>query len=200
MQSKKKKKGLCCIPVLSQPGISDFLLLPLAPPKLTSMASLPRPLIVKTVKIITENSKTFEAALAVHEPSQLIMTNWLQTNWLRTNGFVTVISSQSEGLAKMALGIVKCFCDRPSQPISIVWFAVSLFVVSLLQSVVVDPAVHAAITNRFCKMLQGARASLCCIFLFFVLIFTNHHVLKQVFRNFHTICLWHQFPNYFWYC
>ena len=49
--------------------------------------------------------------------------------------FVTVISSQSEGLGKkMALGIVKYFYGCPSEPISVIWFAVSL-----AQSVVVDP-------------------------------------------------------------
>ena len=34
--------------------------------------------------------------------------------------FVAVISSQSEGLGKMALGIVKYIYDRPSQPIGVV--------------------------------------------------------------------------------
>ena len=48
--------------------------------------------------------------------------------------FVTVTSSQSEGLGKMALSIVKYFYDRPSQPIVVIWFAVSLS-----RSVVVDP-------------------------------------------------------------
>ena len=48
--------------------------------------------------------------------------------------FVTVISSQSEGLGKMALGIVKYADDRSSQPIGIIWFTVSL-----LRSVFVDP-------------------------------------------------------------
>ena len=48
--------------------------------------------------------------------------------------FVTVISSQSEGLGKMALGIVKYAYDCSSQLIGIIWFAVSLS-----QSVVVYP-------------------------------------------------------------
>ena len=38
---------------------------------------------------------------------------------------LTLISSQSEGLGKMALGIVKYCYDRPSQPIGVIWFAVS---------------------------------------------------------------------------
>ena len=41
--------------------------------------------------------------------------------------FVTVISSQSEGLGKMALGKVKYVFDRSSQLIGVIWFAVSLF-------------------------------------------------------------------------
>ena len=48
-----------------------------------------------------------------------------QVNRPRTNGFVTVISSQREGLGKMALGIVKYFYDCSSQPIGFIWFAVS---------------------------------------------------------------------------
>ena len=47
--------------------------------------------------------------------------------------FVTVVSSQSEGLGKMALGIVKYAYDRSSQLIGVIWFAVSLS-----RSVVVD--------------------------------------------------------------
>ena len=39
----------------------------------------------------------------------------------------------------MAQRIVRYFCDRPSQPIFVIWFVVSLFVVSLSRSVVVDP-------------------------------------------------------------
>ena len=34
--------------------------------------------------------------------------------------FVIIISSQSEGLSKKALGIVKYFYDRPSQPIGVI--------------------------------------------------------------------------------
>ena len=40
----------------------------------------------------------------------------------------------------MALGIVKYFYDRPSQPIGVIWFVVSLFSVSMSRSVVVDAA------------------------------------------------------------
>ena len=36
--------------------------------------------------------------------------------------FVTVVSSQSEGLGKMALGIVKYAYDRSSQLIGVIWF------------------------------------------------------------------------------
>ena len=39
--------------------------------------------------------------------------------------FVTVVLSQSEGLGKMALGIVKYAYDRSSQLIGVIWFAVS---------------------------------------------------------------------------
>ena len=52
-------------------------------------------------------------------------TNRQRTNGPGTNGFVTVILSQSEGLDITALGIMKYFYDRPSQPISVIWFAVS---------------------------------------------------------------------------
>ena len=52
--------------------------------------------------------------------------NTSQVNWPQTNGFVTVISSQSEDLGKMALGIAKYFYDRLSLPIVILWFMVSL--------------------------------------------------------------------------
>ena len=41
--------------------------------------------------------------------------------------FVSVISSQSEGLGKMGLGRVKYDYDRSSQLIGIIWFTVSLF-------------------------------------------------------------------------
>ena len=37
-----------------------------------------------------------------------------------------MILLQSEGLGKRALGIVKCFYDRLSQPIGVGWFVVSL--------------------------------------------------------------------------
>ena len=39
----------------------------------------------------------------------------------------------------MAVGIVKYFYDRASQPIGVSWFTVSLFAVSLSLSVVMDP-------------------------------------------------------------
>ena len=58
-------------------------------------------------------------------PSPLIVTNWPRKNgyqWSRHK----VISSQSERLGKMALGIVKYFNDRPSQAIEVSWFGVSL--------------------------------------------------------------------------
>ena len=41
------------------------------------------------------------------------------------NQQLPVISSQSEGVGKIVLGIVKYFYDRPSQPIAISFFAVS---------------------------------------------------------------------------
>ena len=85
------------------------------------------------------------------EPGQLTTTNWPQTNWPRKNGlvtdFVTVILSQSEGLGKMALGIVKYAYDRSSQPIGIIWFAVSLS-----RSVVVDP--NLVLSSVPCNMRQ----------------------------------------------
>ena len=49
--------------------------------------------------------------------------------------FVTVISSQSEGLGKMAPETVKYFYERLSQPIGVIWFAVSLFAVSYLNAI-----------------------------------------------------------------
>ena len=49
--------------------------------------------------------------------------------------FVAVIFSQSEGLGKMVLGIVKYAYDCSSQLVGVIWFAVSL-----LRSVVVDPS------------------------------------------------------------
>ena len=45
-----------------------------------------------------------------------------------------MILSQSMGISKMALGIVEYFYDRPSQPIGVIWFAVSF-----LRSIAVDP-------------------------------------------------------------
>ena len=44
----------------------------------------------------------------------------------RHRDFVTVISSQSEGLGKMVLRIVKYFYDCTFHPIGVIWFAVSL--------------------------------------------------------------------------
>ena len=43
---------------------------------------------------------------------------------------VTEILPQSEVLGQMALGIVKHAYNRSSQPIGVIWFAVSLFAVS----------------------------------------------------------------------
>ena len=40
----------------------------------------------------------------------------------------------------MSLGIVKYAYDRSSQLIDVIWFAVSLFAISLSWSVVVDPS------------------------------------------------------------
>ena len=63
-----------------------------------------------------------------NEPIQLTANQWFR------HIYFSLISLQSEGLGKMALGIVKYFYDRPSQPIGVIWF-----VVSLSRSVVVDP-------------------------------------------------------------
>ena len=43
----------------------------------------------------------------------------------RHSDFVAVILSQSKGLGKMALGIVKYAYDRSSQLIDVIWFAVT---------------------------------------------------------------------------
>ena len=59
------------------------------------------------------------------EPGQLTANQRFLHSNLVTD-FVIVISSQSKGLGKMALGIVKYFYHRPSQPIGVNWFAVSL--------------------------------------------------------------------------
>ena len=53
---------------------------------------------------------------------------------LSQSDFVLLVSSQSEGLGKMALGIITYFSDRLSQPIGVSWFAISLS-----WSVAVDP-------------------------------------------------------------
>ena len=58
------------------------------------------------------------------EPRQLTANQQFRHSDFVTD-FVAVISSQSEGLSKMALGIEKYFYDRPSQPIGVIWFAVS---------------------------------------------------------------------------
>ena len=50
----------------------------------------------------------------------------------------SLILSQSKGLGKIALGIVKYAYDHSSQLIRVIWFMVSLFAVSLSRSVVVD--------------------------------------------------------------
>ena len=49
---------------------------------------------------------------AKHEPSQLTTTNWPRSDDFVTD-FVAVISSQSEGLGKMALGILKIYLESP---------------------------------------------------------------------------------------
>ena len=49
---------------------------------------------------------------------------WFHYSDLVTD-FTTVISSQIEGLGKMALGIEKYAYDRSSQLINVIWFAVS---------------------------------------------------------------------------
>ena len=58
------------------------------------------------------------------EPSQLTANQRFRHSDFVTD-FVAVISSQREGLGKMALGIVKYFYDSSSQPIGVIWFAVS---------------------------------------------------------------------------
>ena len=73
-----------------------------------------------------------------------LTANKLTANqWFRHSDLVTVASSQSEGLRKMALGIVKYFYLRPSQLFGVIWFAFSLFAVSSSRSVVVDPFIEA---------------------------------------------------------
>ena len=56
--------------------------------------------------------------------NKLTLSRWFCHSDLITN-FVTVISSQSEGLGKMAMGIVKYAYDRSSQLIGVIWFAIS---------------------------------------------------------------------------
>ena len=58
------------------------------------------------------------------EPSQLTVNQQLPLI-SSLSDFIAVILSQSEGLGKMALGMVNCFYDRLSQPIDVIWFAVS---------------------------------------------------------------------------
>ena len=60
---------------------------------------------------------------------KLITNQWFRLTDLVTD-FATVILLPSEGLCKMALGIVKYACDRSSQLISVIWFVVSVFAVS----------------------------------------------------------------------
>ena len=58
------------------------------------------------------------------EPGQLTAKKRFRHSDLVTD-FVTVILSLSEGLSKMAVGIVKYAYDHSSQPISVIWFMVS---------------------------------------------------------------------------
>ena len=89
--------------------------------------------------------------------------------------FVTVILSQSEGLGKMALGIVKQAYNGSSQPIGVIWFTVSLFAVSLSLSVVVDPqkwTLHMFLKIKF--RIEG----LCLIFPYGIIFLNALKVLK----------------------
>ena len=58
------------------------------------------------------------------EPGQLTANQRLRHSDLVTD-FVKNNTSQSEGLGKMSLGIVKYAYDRSSQLIGVIWFAVS---------------------------------------------------------------------------
>ena len=77
---------------------------------------------------------------AKHEPSQLTANKLTANQWFRYSDlvthFVAVISSQSEGLGKMALGIVKIYLGAPFSANQ----HCSRSVCS--QSVVMDPAKH----------------------------------------------------------
>ena len=79
--------------------------------------------------------------------NKLTVNQWFCHSNLVTD-FATLISSQSEGLGKTALGIVKYAYDCSSQLIDLIWFAISLFVVSLSRSVVMDPQ-HEALEETF---------------------------------------------------
>ena len=48
----------------------------------------------------------------------------------------------------MALGIVKYFCDRPSQPIGVIWFAVSCPGLRSLAATIVIKAVRYNLVKR----------------------------------------------------
>ena len=64
--------------------------------------------------------KNIDEGRFYNEPIQLTATNWPRSNDFVTD-FVAVISSQSEGLGKMALGDSKnIFWICPSQPIGVV--------------------------------------------------------------------------------
>ena len=76
--------------------------------------------------------------LRASEPGHLTANQRFRHNDLVTNHFV--ILSQSEGLGKMALEIVKYAYDHSSQLIGVIWFAVSLFPVSLLGQLVWTPS------------------------------------------------------------
>ena len=64
------------------------------------------------------------------EPGQLTANQRFRHSDLITD-FVTVILSQSDGLGKMAIRIVKYAYDHSSQLIGVIWFMASLFAVSL---------------------------------------------------------------------
>ena len=76
--------------------------------------------------------------LPIGEPGQLTANKLSANQRFRHSDFVTdfvtdfvaVISSQSDGLGKMAVGIVKYVYDRPSQLIGVIRFTVSMFAVS----------------------------------------------------------------------
>ena len=82
---------------------------------------------------------------------KLTANQWFRYSDLVTH-FVAVTSSQSEGLGKMALGIVNIL--RIALLSQSALLAVSLFAVSLLRSVVVDP-----ITNELAAFMLPTASS-----------------------------------------